>query len=64
MLIPWLINYQQLKSLKPLFVYWWNRMSKDFETGALKASISISYCKNSELKQLDCEIETLSLKTP
>jgi L-asparaginase len=39
-------------------------MSKDFETGALKALISISYCKNSELKQLDCEIETLSLKTP
>jgi L-asparaginase len=29
-----------------------------------KLSISISYCKNSELKQLDCEIETLSFEDP
>ncbi|KIC03802.1 asparaginase [Flavobacterium sp. AJR] len=40
-------------------------MSKDFETGALKAfNFSKLLQKIPELKQLDCEIETVSFDTP
>ena len=40
-------------------------MSKDFETGALKAfNFSELLLRIPELKQLDCEIETFSFQTP
>jgi L-asparaginase len=40
-------------------------MSKDFETGALKAFDFGKLLKNiPEIKQLDCEIETVSFENP
>jgi L-asparaginase len=39
-------------------------MRKDFNTGALKAFNFSSYYKIPELKQLDCEIETISFEEP
>jgi L-asparaginase len=40
-------------------------MSKDFETGALKAfNFSKLLQRIPELKQLDCEIETISFENP
>jgi L-asparaginase len=40
-------------------------MSKDFETGALKAfNFNKLLQRIPELKQLDCEIETLSFEDP
>ena len=40
-------------------------MMKDFETGALKAfNFSKLLQKIPELKQLDCQIETISFETP
>jgi L-asparaginase len=38
-------------------------MRKDFDTGALKAFL-VNYYKIPELKQLDCEIETISFEEP